>query len=288
MGVENFKPTIWSAKLFTRLRKAHVYAGLCNQDYSGEITPGGSVKINEIGPISVSSYTMHSDITYAALTSGQKTLMIDQQKYFAFEIDSIERVQSKPDLMNGAMDEAAYAVSDTVDQFIASKYTEAAALDTTNLGTSATAVTIYSSTGNAMTVLSYMSRVLTEKNVPQAGRWVVVPPWFAQKLMIAITGAGSLTAVPKVMPSGVIVDGYIGSYWGFEVFLSNNVAIPTGTTYAIMFGNQSAMSYAGQIAQIEALRHPYRFSDAVRGLYVYGAKVVRPDALGVAYLTEGA
>lgn len=288
MGVQNFVPTIWSAKLFTRLRKAHVFGNLVNTDYEGEVTPGGSVKINEVGPITTNNYTQHSDISYEALTSAQKTLMIDQLKYFAFEVDDVEAVQTKPNVMNGAMDEAAYSIAETIDQFIAGKYTEAAAIDATNLGTSGTGVTIYSSTGNAMTVLSYASRVLSDKNVPMGGRWMTITPWMHQKLCIANTGTVSATATVKDMGGGTLVEGFVGRLWGFDLFISNNVAIATGSTYAMMFGNRSAISYAGQINKIEATRLEKRFADGVKGLYVYGAKVVRPDALGVAYLIEGA
>lgn len=291
MAVTNFIPEVWSSKFLVRLRKAHVFGGIVNRDYEGEIREfGDSVKINEVGPITVSNYTQHSEISFETLNSAQKTLLIDQAKFFAFKIDDIEEAQTKPKLMNAAMEEAAFSVSDVIDQFLASKYTEAGVLDATNLGTATTAISILSSTGNAFTILSKASQRLTESNVPQQGRWMVIPPWFHNKLMNAAAGTGSglTTSTVKDMGGGILVDGWVGKLWGFDLFISNNVAVPTGSTYAVMFGNRQAISYAGQIAKIAATDIEKGFGQGVKGLYVYGGKVVRPEALGVAYVSEGA
>ena len=87
MGLENFIPQIWSVKLFVRLRKALVFGNIVNTDYEGEITGAGdTVKINEIGPVTVSDYTKYSALTWQELTSAQKSLLIDQQKSFSFTI----------------------------------------------------------------------------------------------------------------------------------------------------------------------------------------------------------
>lgn len=289
MAVQNFVPELWSSKIFVRLRKDLVYGNIVNNDYENEVRNfGDQVKINEIGAITVSSYTAHSDISIQSLESAQKVLTIDQQKYFAFEIDDVEKAQTNPKLMNSAMDEAAYSVADVVDQFIASKYTESGVTDATNLGTSGTGLNIYSSTGNAIIALSYASRRLDESYAARSGRWIVVPPWFHQKLVIANTGTVSATATTKDLGGGVLIDGFVGRLWGFDIFVSNNVAVPTGSTYAIMFGTRQAITYAGQVSEIKAFEQEKRFNEAVKGLYVYGAKVVRPSTLGTLYGIEGA
>jgi hypothetical protein len=288
MAVTHFVPEVWSSKIFVRLRKNLVYGNVVNTDYQGEISAyGDQVKINEIGAITVNSYTAHSDITIQTLESAQKVLTIDQQKYFAFEIDDIENAQTNPKLMNPATDEAAYAIGDTIDQFIASKYSEAGIINATNLGTSGTGLTILSSTGNAITSLSYASRYADENNVPRTGRWMVIPPWFHQKLVIANTGTVSATATTKDLGGGVLIEGFVGRLWGFDLYVSNNVAT-ISTVNAIMFGDRSAISYAGQISKIQAFEQEKRFNAAVKGLYVYGAKVVRPSSLGTLYAIEGA
>jgi hypothetical protein len=288
MAVTHFVPEIWSSKIFVRLRKNLVYGNVVNTDYQGEISAyGDQVKINEIGAITVNNYTAHSDITIQTLDSAQKVLTIDQQKYFAFEIDDIENAQTNPKLMNPATDEAAYAIGDNIDQFIASKYSEAGITNDTNLGTSGTGITVYSSTGNSITSLSYASRYADENNVPRNGRWMVIPPWFHQKLVIANTGTVSATATTKDLGGGVLIEGFVGRLWGFDLYVSNNVAT-ISTVNAIMFGDRSAISYAGQISKIQAFEQEKRFNAAVKGLYVYGAKVVRPSSLGTLYAIEGA
>lgn len=287
MGLENFIPQIWSAKLLVRLRKALVFGSVVNTDYEGEIRDfGDTVKINEIGPISVSSYTKGATLTYADLESAQKTLLIDQAKYFAFKIDDIDSAQTKPKVMNGAMQEAAYAVADTVDQFIAGLYASAGVSgSSTYLGAAGSTVAV--SSGNVIETLSYIQRYLSAGNVPTEGRWIVVPPWFVQKLTLATEGGIASTGVPKVRDDGVLMNGWVGKIHGLDILMSNNVSV-SSTEYRIMAGNRTAISYAGQVAKVEALRLQTTMADAARGLYVYGAKVVRSDSLLTSYLSEAA
>ena len=286
MPLENFIPTIWSAKLFVRLRKSLVFGSVVNTDYEGEITRfGDSVKINEIGPVSVSDYTKLATLTYGTLESAQKILYIDQAKYFAFKIDDIDMAQTKPKLMDGAMSEAAYAIGDTIDQSIAGLYAGAGISNTTYLGAAGSTVSV--SSGNVIETISYMKRELDEGNVPSEGRWCVVPPWFMQKMVLAETAGISAIAVPKIRDDGVMMNGFVGRTYGIDFFMSNNVSV-SSTEYRIMAGNRTAISYAGQIAKIEAVRLETTFADAARGLYVYGRKVVRSDSLLTSYLAEAA
>ena len=126
MGLENFIPTIWSAKLFVRLRKALVFGSLVNNDYEGEITGmGDTVKINEIGTVTVNDYTKYNAITWQQLTGAQKTLVIDKAKTFSFVVDDIDTAQQNPKIMNAAMSEAAYAIADSIDQDLASLHSQA-------------------------------------------------------------------------------------------------------------------------------------------------------------------
>lgn len=287
MGLENFNPTIWSAKLFVRLRKAHVFAGLVNTEYSGEIrNMGDSVKINEVGVVNVSDYTKYVAINWQQLDSAQKVLVIDQAKTFSFTIDDIDTAQQNPKVMNGAMSEAAYAVSDVVDQFIAGLYPQAGITNTTYMGSSASPISV--SSGNVILTLSYAARYMSEANVPEANRIMVIPPWVHQKLLLAEVGGISATAVPKVFDDGAITRGYIGDALGFRLVLSNNVQASATAVSAVMALNRSAISYAGQISKIQAVNREDYFDQGVKGLYVYGAKVVRPNALCTLHLTEAA
>jgi len=285
MSLVNFTPTIWSAKLFVRLRKALVAASIVNNDYEGEIRNyGDRVKINEIGPITVSDYTKYGTLTWAELTSAQKELIIDQAKSFSFKVDDIDMAQNNPKVMNGAMDEAAYAVSDAIDQYILGLYAQAGVTNTTYMGSSAAAISV--SSGNVILTLSYAARYLSDKNVPQANRFMVIPPWLHQKLLLAEVGGISATAVPKIFDNGAITSGFVGQALGFNMMVSNNCAASATSVSAILAGNTSAISYAGQVAKMKSVDLEDSFGEGVKGLYVYGAKVVRPNALAALHLTE--
>jgi hypothetical protein len=284
MAVDNFIPTIWSAKLLTRLRKSLVFGNLVNTDYSGEISAfGDTVKINEIGPISVSSYTRNGSITWGTLDGTAKYLTVDQQKSWNFMIDDLDSAQTKPKLMDAAMSEAAYAMADASDQFIAGLY-GSAGVKSTNVGSSGSVLTQSSPT--ILRTLSYVKRYLDEANVPSEGRWGVIPPWFAQKVQAAVGGLFSATGVPKPDSAGVLTTGWVGRVSGIDLYMSNNVSNSAGT-YRCMFGTRSAISFVSQVAKVEALRLQDYYADGVRGLYLYGAKVVQPDCLMTAYVAEG-
>lgn len=118
---------------------------------------------------------------------------------------------------------------------------------------------------------------LTEKNVPTQGRWVVVPAWFHGLLLKDKRFVGNGTDYNKALIEG----GEVGVAAGFQVSLSNNVPNTTGTKYKIIAGTNRAASFAEQILKTEAYRPEKRFSDAVKGLHVYGAKVTQGKALSV-------
>lgn len=290
MGLENFIPEIWSAKLFVRLRKTLVFQDIVNTDYEGEIKGyGDTVRINEIGPIDVGDYTKYGAVTWQSLSSAQKVLYIDQSKYFAFAVDDIDTAQMNPKLMNDAMDEASYSMADTIDQYIASKYAEAGAGtgvsgSSSYIGSASSSVSVTS--GNVISTISYAGRYLTEANVPQANRWIVVPPWLHQKLLLAEVGGISATAVPKIA-TGPVIPGFVGQALGFNIYVSNNVSV-SSTQYRVIAGVKSAISYAGQITKIKAVEREDYFDQGIKGLYSYGAKVVRPNALLTCYLAEAA
>lgn len=287
MGVENFIPELWAPRFIIANRKSLVFASLCNRDYEGEIREfGDTVHINELGAVSVSSYTKGESLTYSDLDSAQKTLLIDQAVKFAFKIDDIDNAQSKPKLMDGAMADAAYRVADNIDAYIAGLYAGAGVQGGGNayIGTPTTSLSV--SSGNVIETISYMGRYLTESNCPNDSRWIVLPPWLHQKLLLAEVGGISATAVPKIEPMGVI-PGFVGQALGFEIFVSNNVSV-SSTQYRVMAGNRRAISFAGQLTRIEALRLQTYMADAARGLYLYGAKVVNSDNLVTAYLAEAA
>jgi hypothetical protein len=272
MSVNNFIPEMWASRIFTKLRKSLVYGAVCNRDYEGEISAAGdSVNINSIGPVTVASYTKNStSITPETLTDAQQKLLITQSDYFAFEVDDIDARQAKGNLLAGGMDNAAYAMRDTADAWLAELYADATSI------TDSTAV----NSVNALACLLSLGQALDEHNVPTEGRWIIVPPWLHTKLVIAKVLVENTT-------NTAYENGMVGRCAGFDVRLSNNVN-NDGTTWNVMSGVNRAITFADQINKVEAFRPESAFSDAVKGLHVYGAKVVDPDCLAVLTATVAA
>ncbi len=277
MSVAKFIPTIWSARLLAHLDKAHVYAALVNRDYEGEIKNyGDTVKINQIGDVAIKNYTKGQDIADPDELSGDDTsLVIDQAKYFNFSIDDVDNAQTNPKLMDEAMQRAAYGMNDVTDGFIAGLMAVGAINNGANLGTDENPLVPTKDT--AYDMLVDLATDLTEKNVPTQGRWVVVPAWFHGLLLKDQRFVGNGTDYNKALIEG----GEVGVAAGFKVNLSNNVPNTEGAKYKIIAGTNAAASYAEQILKTEAYRPEKRFSDAVKGLHVYGAKVVQGKALSV-------
>lgn len=288
--LSEFRPTLWSAKLIVDTDEAFVGANLVNRDYQGEITGKGNiVKINEIGDISVSDYTENEDITIATLTGAQKELVIDQAKYFAFNVDDVLAAQANVAVMSGAMRKAAHAIADTVDAHLAGKYTEAG-VATSNLGTSSTDLDVYAThltaTSSLLGVFTAMNRYADEANMPSQGRWFWIPPWLHSYVTFAGMVDDTSKGAAKWGDPVAKGNGFVGSIMGWDLYVSNNVS-NDGTTFRCMFGTRDAISFAGQVTKVESGRVEKQFGDYVKGLYVYGSKVVRPDHLGVAYLAAG-
>ncbi|PEM28960.1 phage capsid protein [Bacillus wiedmannii] len=278
MAINNFIPTIWSARLLQNLQKTLVFGqpGIVNRDYEGEIKAAGdTVKINNIGKVTVGNYTKNGNMSDPeTLTDATRNLVIDQSKFFNFQIDDVDKIQQNPKLMDEAMREAAYALRNQADQFISSHYVEAAHV----IGND-TAPVVPTKT-DAYEYLVDLSVKLDEADVPEQGRWVVLPPWYEGMMLKddRFVKAGNLPSDQRLL------NGVIGQAAGFLVLKSNNTPkVGTGATEnsKIIAGHNIAWSYAEQATQVEGYRPEKRFADAVKGLHLYGAKVTRPEALAV-------
>jgi N4-gp56 family major capsid protein len=272
----NFIPSVWSARLLVALDKALVYGqtGVVNRDYEGEIREfGNTVKIASIGSIMVGDYTRDTDIgDPQILTDSEQMLVIDQQKYFNFFVDQIDRVQQNVNTMDEAMRRAAYSLRDVADSFLANLM-DTAVPSGNKIGSVTTPVVPTATT--AYEYLVDLSTRLDESNVPTEGRWCVVPPWF-HGLMLK---DNRFVSAGTSKTDTVLANGEVGEAAGFRILKSNNVPNTTGTKYKIIAGHSMATSYAEQIIDVQSYKPEKRFGDAVKGLHVYGAKVVRPTAL---------
>lgn len=287
MTLANFIPALWAGNILSNLNKAHVYAqpGMVNRDYEGEIKAAGDrVKINSIGRVTVKDYVKNTPIDDPeTLTDSQRELVIDQQKYFNFAIDDIDKAQTKPKVMIEASKESAYALSDVADQFVAGLYIGAAS----NIG-STVAPESLASPAEAYELLVELAVLLDENDIPSVNRQVVVPAWFHGQLQLddRFVKAGTPAS------DAVLRNGIVGTAAGFTVAKSNNVPTAVdgtaGTSYKIQASTPQARSFAEQVVETEAYRPEKRFGDALKGLHVYGGKIVRPEALAVAHVVRPA
>lgn len=282
MAITRFRPEIWSANLLVALRKQLVYAGpqIVNHDYEGEISQAGdTVRITSISRPTIGTYTPGvTTINPEQLTDAQRTLTVDQAKYFAFEVDDVDARQARGNVIPQAMSEAAYGLADVVDQYVANMYTatqSANALGSITVNSATTPTDAYDK------VLVPLKIKLDLANVPAEGRYVVFRPELHGCLL---RDARFIRANEAGTTEG-LRNGMVGRAAGFDILISNNAPNTTGSEYVAMAGVQSAISMAMQINKTEAYRPQDSFSDAVKGLTLYGAKVIRPDSLATALVT---
>jgi hypothetical protein len=278
MSVNNFVPEIWSANILDAYEKKNLFRSLLNTDYQGEITNfGDTVRINELGDIAISTYVKNSTtaITVQELTDAQQTLTIDRAKYFAFKLDDVDNAQTNPKLMQKAIAKSAYALSDDTDIYIATTLSSGgffAGTNSTELGSTVTALSVTSTL--VITALAWASRIMDQNNVPSEGRFVVVPPAIHHQMVLA--------RIVQDTSNSRFLDGgpqSVGNFYNFDIYVSNNVYGVISSQWHVLYGHRDAVTFASQLVKTEAYRDQNSFSDVVRGLFVYGMKTVRPNAL---------
>ena len=287
MTIEGFIGTVWSARLLENLQKSLVYGqnGVINRDYEGELAGKGStVKITSIGDITIGDYAKDTDIALPeALNDAQTTLVATESKYFNFAIDDVSRAQMSNNIMDGAMRQSAYNLANVADQFVAATMVAGVA-SANKIGTNAAGkVPDTTPLNTAYEYMLQMGTMLSDADVPREGRWIIVPPWFSEKLALD----ARFTQSPA-LSGDLLMNGVVKQAAGFTVLESNNVPTVAGTggdagkiNYKIVAGSGIATTFADSVSKVEAYRPERRMSDAVKGLHVYGAKVVRPVALAL-------
>jgi hypothetical protein len=271
MSILRFRPEIWAAELLVALRTKLVFAGpqVVNHDYEGEISQmGDTVHISSIGDPTVADYAAGDVLTYEDLQDAGQTMLIDQAKKFSFKVDDIDKRQAKGDVMSEAMSRAAYKVAKGIDSYIAGLYTGV-------VSANAISTTAITSADLAYTGLINLRTKLATADVPDEGRYVIVPPWYYGLLL----NNDKFVRVDASGTSEGLRNGRVGRAAGFDVFESNQCVNVTGDDYIVQAGVGMAISFASQIVETEALRLQTTFADAIRGLNVYGAKLVRPDCI---------
>ena len=297
-----FLPSIYSRKVLNFFRKSSVVEAITNTDYAGEISAyGDSVKIIKEPVISVSDYTRNSDTTETRLTDQEINLVVDSAKAFKFIVDDIESNMSHVNFKEVATSSAAYALRDSYDAAVIANMFSGVSTSSPDhvLGADAAAATqtmgqhqggsnsidLTGSDGTGadpLDVMAFMAKLLDEQNVPEEGRWFVAPPsWYEQ-----LSQSGSkLLSVDFNAGQGSIRNGLVssGKLRGFDMYKSNNIAAASTASGKVLAGHISSTATAQTIISTETLRDPTSFGDIVRGLHVYGSKVLRPEALVSAF-----
>ncbi|MGW3627289.1 N4-gp56 family major capsid protein [Streptomyces sp. NPDC000880] len=279
MAVSAFIPEVWTAELLVALERAHVYGapGVVNRDYEGDIAQyGDTVHITSLAEPTIGTYTAHTDITIEDVDDADLTLLINQSKYFAFEVDDVEKRQARNGgaLLTEQARKAAYKLRDVADTHVAGLM--AAGVDAGNLIAEAT----LSTAAAAYDLLVDLGTRLDEDDVPSDGRWAVVTPKFhglLQKDARFVSAGDDAAAMTRA-------NGVIGSAAGFSLRKSNNApnGPGAGAGKLIIAGYGGAVTFAEQINKTEATRKEKGFADIVKGLHLYGGKVVRPTGLAAA------
>lgn len=283
MAVQNMIPTLWSARLTEQLANINIWLGLTNRNFEGEITAAGdTVRIGTLTTdITVSDYSKNTNIDAAQrATTSTQDLLINQQKYFHLAVDDIDRVQARPSIMDGMLEKAAFAISDEIDSFVQPLFTGGndVAARTQNVGTSAAKLPVATEANRQAAAraiirgLSLIKEKMYNGKIPSnAGAFIVISPHLFQVLeeflavgtTIDYNGAASTT----------LRAGLSGNLVGFDVFVSR--LTPTANDKHICaVGTRQAVTFASQITSIEGYRPELQFGDAVKGLYVYGGKLV--------------
>lgn len=311
-----FIPEVWSGKLVEKFYKATVLGAIANTDYEGEIKNyGDKVQIRSRPTITIRDYSSMTDLTVDRPSEPKQTLNIDKGKYFNLALDDVMEVQSDIDQLSIWAEDASEQMKITIDGDVLNGATAGDGsgivnntdLAAANIGNTAGAISssfrlgvdgdpthiakaaVGAGTGvdgsNEMSVTDYIvnsGTVLDEQNLPENGRFIVIPAWMAGMIKKSDLKDASLAGDG----TSILRNGRLGMIDRFTVYLSNILVPPTGytTAYPVIFGTKAALSFASQYVNLETLRSERSFSNLLRGLQVFGWKIVNPVALGLGFV----
>jgi|TARA_R100000152_G_C6743625_1_gene167331 hypothetical protein len=286
----NWAPAIYSQKVLKYFRRASVAEAITNTDYTGEIENfGDTVNILKEPSITVASYARGQTVNTQTLADDQIQLTIDQGNYFAFKVDDIEERQSHVNWEALATSSGAYTLKKAYDYNVLKNIYDNALTPTgETLATQATSANTGDEVSN---LVAQAARILDENDVPEENRWLVAPPQFYEVLRGASSKIMDASVIGQASPllNGRVTDRPLH---GFDLYQSNAIAVgstgsaathtfgssSTSGQTAILFGHMSAVATASHIAKTEVIRDPDSFSDIVRGLHVFGRKVLRGES----------
>lgn len=302
-GTLRFIPTLWSSKINKRFYATTVFGEIANNDYAGEISGmGDKVIIMNSPTVTIGDYQIGQTLTYERPTVEKVEMVIDKAKKFTYQINDVEKYQTKADYMAEFADAAAQQLKVAIDANVlqsiyndpqaANKGTAAGAKSgQINLGAAggtngSNALKLVSGTAssgecNVFDLITRLSATMDEANIPETDRWLLVPPLFRTKL------AQSAQALALVQggDESMYRNGKFGQIDRWTLYSTNQlktVTEGTATLTYILAGHKSALCFASQISKVENMMNPSDFGSLIRGLNVYGFKVVKPESLAAA------
>jgi len=308
-----FIPEIWSGKLVEKFYAATVLGAIANTDYEGEIrNQGDLVKIRTRPTITISNYQSDQDLTVQRPSSNLIELLIDQGKYFNLALDDVMEIQSDIDLLSTWAEDAAEQMKISVDTDVLNALaivtnTDIAAANRSdgsgaisgdiNLGDYGAPIFVNSAAqgdglggdaSNDRAIIDFitdMGQVLDEQNIPETGRWLIIPAWLAARIKRSELRDASLSGDG----TSILRNGRIGMIDRFTLYLSN-LLLPQGgyaDEWPLLFGTSAALTFASQFTKMETIRSERSFSNLLRGLQVFGFRVVNGVAMGRAVVGKG-
>lgn len=306
-----FIPQIWSGKLLEKFYLATVLAAISNTDYEGEIkNQGDTVYIRTRPTITIRDYEADTELTVDRPASDKKALTIDKGKYFNLVLDDVMEVQSDIDLMGAWSSDASEQMKITIDLDVLTALSISTDIVAANRGATAGAITgnialgtagaplFVSSAGqgtgagndasNDQSVTDFIvnaGQVLDEQNIPESGRWMVIPAWVCSLIKKSDLKNASLAGDG----TSILRNGRLGQIDRFTLYLSNQLPVhdSTNDSWPVFFGTKAALTFASQFTKMETIRSERTFGNLMRGLQVYGYKVVNGVAIGRAHLAKG-
>ena len=290
----NFIPEIWSGKLIENFYDATILASIANTDYEGEIKAhGDTVNIRTTPELTIRDYVKGQTLSVENPDKPKLQLLIDKGKYFACVEDDVDQVQSDIAMMDSWSKDASERMKIVIDQDVLGNIAPDVAA--TNRGVTAGAQSLaidlgVASTPNALTTSNVLAEiinhgtVLDEANIPEQDRFMVIPAKMAGLIKqsdvkdASITGDGSTP----------LRNGRLGMVDRFTLYVSHNLPLSaTGASgeFTIFSGHKKGLTFASQMTNMETLRSESTFGDIIRGLQVYGYKVVQPTALTAGIIT---
>ena len=267
-GEQHFIPEVFSKKLQAKFYSQTVLSEITTNEYEGEISGmGNKVNIRTVPAITVADYS--GSLSYADVTSGTIELDINKAKSYAFKVDDILKSQADIDYMNEAANDAAQNMKIAIETDVLGNIAAGSSLTDIN----ATPANITSA--NVLGQMIEAGQQLDENNIPEEDRFMIINPAVASVLKQSELRQAYLTG-DSVSP---LRNGYIGMVDRFKVYVSNNLSTTSGVTSGL-YGHPKAVAFASQMTNTETVRLESSFGDGVRGLSVYGYKVILPTAIG--------